>query len=100
VRATCCAVTHTGCRYKDEGDKHFEFALRLEGDNLKAVFGAHERVPVHISLMYESGKSVEDEHSLLECLPPAPVMELKEGRCVLKIRIKEVSSRHRHQVRS
>lgn len=86
------------CRYKDEGDKHFEFGLRLDGVPGKDLFGTHERVPIHITLMYEGGKIVEDQHSLLECLPPAPVMELREKKSALKIRVKEVSSRHRHQV--
>ena len=72
--------------------------MRLEGSVTQSVFGTHDRIPVHVELRYESGRAVEDQHSLLECIPTAPVMDLKEKHCAMRIRIKEVSSRHRHQV--
>jgi hypothetical protein len=83
--------------YKDEGgkDKCIELKICLTDDCDKKV---HNRVvPLKATLMYECGQEVQQQNILVINLHDSKVSIDETGEGVIKLRINEVSNRHRSQ---
>ena len=81
--------------YKDRGGKKncIEIPVRLISSNNENVLGM--TVPITVELIYSDGTTVDDQ-KLLEMNRESRLLEIgPTGQCILRIRITEVSSRHK-----
>eukprot|EP01038_Epipyxis_sp_PR26KG_P005007 gene5007-6993_t len=84
--------------YKDEGgkDKSIELTIYLMDSNGNIVIDRH--VPFTIKLIYQGGQIVQQQDILVLSPDSTKNIEIGSGCARLKLRINEVSTRHRGQL--